>query len=130
MKTHSLLSVSGTLSALFFSIHIIQDVRLRIDPIGPQSIGGVAILLLWLVGTLVVPHRRAGQVIALLAGLFAVAMYALHLQSPRITERALADGGFEFIWVMLAMAVTGALSAVLAAYALWAGRRPSAAGVA
>jgi hypothetical protein len=48
----------------------------------------------------------------------------LHMNSPRIGERAAASGGYFFIWTLLAMAVTSLFSFILSIRGLIKLRRP------
>jgi len=60
-------------------------------------------------------ERRSGHVIMLLGSLVALAMPVMHLRRARGVADALArpDASF-FVWILLALAVTGLFSAVLA----------------
>ena len=113
-----LLKVTSVLTAFLFSIHVVQDYIRGLDKLGPQSVGGVAILLVWLLAALVWPERRAGQVIMALVGFLSNGITVLHLNGSRIGEVWKSDGAFWFIWVLLAFGVTGALSFILAMRAL------------
>ena len=113
-----LLKATSALTAFLFSIHWIQDVVLGIDKVGIQSIGGVGILFVWMALVLLLAEHRVGQVLLLVLGALATGITALHLNSPRIQERAFAPGGFAFLWVMGLMGTTGALSFLFAILAL------------
>ena len=123
MTNNRLLQVTSLVCALLFSIHWIQDVVLGIDRIGPQSIGGVAILLVWSCAALLGSDRRWGQVLMLLAGFFSVGITVLHLNGRRIAEIAAGDGGFAFLWVLVTGGWTGSLAFVLGILALWRQRK-------
>ena len=60
-------------------------------------------------------ERRSGHVIMLLGSLVALLMPVLHLMRARGVADALArpDASF-FVWILLALGVTGLFSAVLA----------------
>lgn len=122
-KHHVTLLVTSALTAVLFLIHVVQDYVRGVDKLGPQSVGGIAILLVWLLGALVLGERRAGQVIMLLAGFFATGIAVLHLNGSRIGEVWKSNGAFAFILVLLALGVTGALSFILAIVALRRGAR-------
>ena len=84
--------------------------------------GGVVIFVVWLVGTLLLAERRSGYFIMLLGGVFAAAMPVLHMTGARYPAIAKSSGGFFFVWTLLVVGSTGALSVILAARALWLAR--------
>ena len=125
-KDLGLLKTTSVLTAFLFSIHVVQDYIRGVDKLGPQSVGGVAILLVWLLAALAWPERRAGQVIMALVGFLSTGITVLHLNGSRIGEVWQSEGAFWFIWVLLAFGVTGALSFVLAIRALMTRQSSSA----
>lgn len=116
MKQSTLLTVTSLLSLLFLTIHLTSD--FVHDPV-EFSLQGVLILALiltvWLWGTLLLAERRSGHVIMLLGSLLALLMPVLHLKRAAGVADALArpDAPF-FVWILLALGVTGLFSAVLA----------------
>src|SRR5687767_11791614 len=105
MKQTTMLMLASALGALLFSIHWMQDVVLGIDSVGPQSVVGVAILLVWLYAALLGSERRWGQVIMLLFGFLSTGVMVLHFNGARISEIARGPGGFAFLWVNAVMGV-------------------------
>jgi hypothetical protein len=110
-----LLTVTSLLSILFLTFHLTSDF---VHNAGELSLRGVFIsalilvLLLW--GTLVLAERRSGHLIMLLGSLFALGMPVLHLMRARGVAGALArPDAFFFVWILLALAVTGLFSAIL-----------------
>jgi hypothetical protein len=62
----------------------------------------------------VLAERRSGHVIMLLGALFALGMPVIHLMGARGAASALArPDAFFFVWILLALGVTGLLSAFL-----------------
>ena len=115
MKQSTLLTVTSRLSILFLTIHLTSDF---LHDAGELSLQGVLIsaliltVLLW--GTLVLPERRTGHVIMLLGSLFALGMPVIHLMRARGVASTLArPDAFSFVWILLALGVTGLFSAVL-----------------
>lgn len=115
MRQSTLLTVTSLLSILFLSLHLTSDF---LHDAGELSLPGVFIsalmlvLLLW--GTLVLAERRSGHLIMLLGSLFALAMPVLHLMRAKGVAGALArPDAFSFVWILLAISVTGLLSAIL-----------------
>jgi hypothetical protein len=119
MKPNQLLTVTSLLSILFMSLHITDDIVRGISPAAPDNVGAVVIFVVWLFGTLALRERRAGYVIMLLGGIFSAAMPVLHMKGARYPSIATSDGGFFFIWTLIAAGVTGTLAALLAVRALW-----------
>ena len=122
MKPNALLTTTSLLSLVLMTLHITDDIVRGISPPGADNIGGVAIFLVWLIGTLALPERRAGQIIMLLAGLFAAAMPVLHMTGGGYVAIAKSSGGFFFLWTLFAVGSLGAFSMILAARALWLSR--------
>jgi hypothetical protein len=108
------------------SLHVTDDIVRGISPAGADNIGGVAILVAWAVGTLMLSERRSGHVIMLLGGLFAAAMPVLHMRGARYPAIAVSDGGFFFVWTLFVVGTTGVLSMILAVRALLLSRASSA----
>ena len=115
MKQSTLLTVTSLLSILFLTFHLTSDF---LHNAGELSLQGVLIsaltlvVLLW--GTLVLAERRSGHVIMLLGSLFALAMPVMHLMRASGVAGALArPDAFFFVWILLALGVTGLFAAVL-----------------
>jgi hypothetical protein len=103
-----------------FILHISDDVVRGIDRIGPATLIGVGIFVLWLYGTLTLGDRRSGYVIMLLGSLFGAVPALAHMITG--VSRTLArspDGALVFIFTLWALAVTATFSVVLSARGLW-----------
>jgi hypothetical protein len=116
VKQNTMLTVTSLLSILLLTIHLTSDFLHDAGELSLQGILASALVLtvlLW--GTLVVAERRSGHVIMLLGSLLALAMPGLHLRRATGVADALArpDAPF-FVWILLALGVTGLFSAVLA----------------
>jgi biotin transporter BioY len=122
MKPTALLTTTSLLSLLLMTLHITDDIVRGISPPGADNIGGVGIFLVWLIGALSLRERRAGQIIMLLAGLFAAAMPVLHMTGGGYVAIAKSSGGFFFLWTLFAVGSLGSFSMILAARALWLSR--------
>lgn len=118
MKHNVTLTVTSLLSILLLSIHVTQDIVRGIDPWGRQSLIGVLILVVLLVGTLVLAERRSGLIIMLLGGLMAAAMPVIHSK-----VNMAKSGTFLFIWTLFALGAIGTLTVILAAHGLRSQRR-------
>ena len=119
MKQNLTLTIVSLLTLVLFSLHLTQDVlhdKAGLDLTG--TIICLAIMIVFLYGTVELAGRRGGYVIMILAGLASAYMPFLHTMGPRATR-----WGFLFIWTMLAMGVTGIFMAILSARALWRSTR-------
>jgi len=114
-----LLTITSLLSILLMSLHITDDIVRGLSPARPDNVGAVVIFVVWLLGTLPLAERVPGYIIMLLGGLFAAAMPVLHMRGARYPAIATSDGGFFFVWTLIAVGVTGTFAVILAARALW-----------
>jgi TRAP-type C4-dicarboxylate transport system permease small subunit len=115
MKHNVALTISSLLMLLLFLFHLTDDTlhaKAGMDARG--TVICLLIMLTLLYGTVELAGRRVGYVITLLGGLAALYMPFLHGLGPGSTK-----WGFFFVWTMLALAVTGAFSAILSAQALF-----------
>jgi hypothetical protein len=119
MKPNALLTTTSLLSIALMTLHITDDIVRGISPAAAHNVGGVAIFVVWLLGTLVLAERRSGYVIMLLGGLFAAAMPVLHMTGTGYPAIAKSSGGFFFVWTLFAVGSTGTLSMILSARELW-----------
>jgi hypothetical protein len=122
MKLTTRLVILSLLSIVLMSLHITDDIQRGISPPGADNVGAVVIFVVWLIGTLLLAARRSGMVIMLLGGLFAAAMPILHMRGSRYPTIAAGDGGFFFVWSLIAVGTTGTLSVILALRELWTSR--------
>jgi hypothetical protein len=115
VKQSTLLTVTSLLSILFLTIHLTSDFLYDEGELSLQLVLIAALILtvlLW--GTLVLAERRTGHVIMLLGSLLALAMPVMHLMRARGVASTLArPDAFFFIWVLLALGVTGLFCALL-----------------
>ena len=116
MNRHRSLTVASLLSAALFPAHLAHDIIYGLDSMTRwQTLTYLGIMLVLLYGTLELAGRRAGYVIMMLGGIFAMAMPVLHtVGGPKA-----ASHGFWFVWTLLALGATGVLSFVLAAKEMW-----------
>ncbi len=122
MKHNVMLTIASLLSILFFSFHHADDVLRGMAPGGLSNLVAVAILVVWLYGTLVLAERRSGYVIILLGSLLSLAVPALHMKGKGVgvaSGIANSSGGFFFVWTLTALGVTGLFSFILSARGLW-----------
>ena len=115
MKQSTLLTVTSLLTILFLTIHLTSDFLHDAGELSLQLVLIAALILtvlLW--GTLVLAERRTGHVIMLLGSLFALGMPVIHLKRATGVADALARPDASlFVWILLALSVTGLFSALL-----------------
>ncbi len=114
----------SALAIIVTSLHITDDIARNISPPGADNIGAVVIFAVWLLG-LLAHERRIGQLILLLGAVFAAAMPLLHMRGARYPAIATGEGGFFFVWTLIACGTTGVIAALLALQALRAPSGPA-----
>lgn len=125
MKPSTQLTILSLLSIVLMSLHITDDIQRGISPPGADNVGAVVIFVVWLIGTLLLTGRVAGLVIMLLGGIFAAAMPMLHMRGASYPRIAAGEGGFFFVWSLIAVGTTGTYSVILALRELWVRRARS-----
>ena len=126
MKEERLLTIASLLSILLFSFHVADDIRRGFEPGTLTNLPAVPIFVFWLYGTLVLAERRSGYIITLLGGLFALVVPLAHMRGKGVgitSSLPKFSGHFFFVWVLLAIGVTGLFSVILSARRLWATRK-------
>ena len=125
MKDNVTLTVTSLLSILLFAMHWMDEVARGLETGGVSALGGIAILVVWLYGTLVLAGRRSGYIITLIGGIFGLGVLILHMQGAGIVGRRIANTSGVFFWVatLIGLGVTSTFSAILAARGLWSLQR-------
>lgn len=122
MKHSVILTITSLLSILFFTFHLADDIVRGFEPGKLTNLTAVPIFVLWLYGTLVLAERRSGYIITFLGGLFSLVVPLAHMRGRGVgitSSIAKTSGHFFFVWVLIAIGVTGLFSVILAARALW-----------
>jgi hypothetical protein len=117
MKRNGILVVTSLLSILLLTLHITDDIVRGISK-AESSNAALLVLVVLLYGTLVVPERRSGHVIMLIAGLLAAAMPVMHMRGAHYGEIAQSVGGFFFVWTLWALGGLGGVTVILSALGL------------
>lgn len=122
MKRNVVLLVTSLLSILLASFHLVDDIVYGSDKGAASNVIVVAVLAVWLYGTLMLPERRSGHIIILIGSLLGLVIFVTHLTGTGglagITIGKLS-GAFFFVWTLLALAVVSLLSFTVSAYDLW-----------
>jgi hypothetical protein len=122
VKRNLVLLVTSLLSILFASFHLVDDIVYGSEKGMASNVLMVAILAVWLYGTLVLPERRAGHIIMLLGSLLGLTIFLAHLTGTGGLEGikiGKLSGAFFFVWTLLALAVVSLLSLAVSAQGLW-----------
>ena len=125
MKHNLLLTITSLLSLLLFTFHMSEDVVRGMEPGGYKNLAGVAIMVVWLFGTLVLAGRRSGFIITLLGGLLGFLVLIAHVRGAGLVGGRIANssGKLFWVWTLLTLGVTALFSAILSIRALWSLRR-------
>ena len=129
MKRSIVLTTTSLLAIILLSLHLTDDIVYGTDASPVSSVIMIAILVIWLYGTLMLAERRSGYTIMLLGSIAGLVVFTVHVSRVGgLPAGALAQssGAFFFVWTLLALAVTSVFSAVLSAHGLWDLRRSKA----
>ena len=122
VKLSLVLPVTSLLSILLASFHLVDDIVYGSEKGVAVNLLIVAILAVWLYGTLMLPERLAGHIIMLLGSLLGLTVFFAHLTGAgglQGIEIGKMSGAFFFVWTLLALAVLSLLSLTLSAQGLW-----------
>jgi hypothetical protein len=126
MKQSVTLTIASLISVFLFTVHLADDIVRGMEPGTPTNLMAVPIFVLWLYGAVVLAERRSGYIIALLGGLFALVVPLAHMRGKGVgvaSRLAGSSGHFFFVWILIAIGVTGLFSVLLATRGLWSLRR-------
>jgi hypothetical protein len=122
------LTITSLLSILFFTLHLADDIVRGMEPGTLTSLSAIPTFVFWMYGTLVLAERRSGYIITLLGGLFSLLVPLAHMRGKGVgvTSRLANSGGhFFFVWILIAIGVTGLFSVILSVHELWRLKRVS-----
>ena len=119
MKRSVMLTIASLLSILLIMLHVTDDIVRGMDKAGPANFIAIAILVVWLYGTLVLTERRPGYIITLIGGIIATVVPVIHLRGTGIVNVVKSSGGFFFLWTLFALGVLGIFSIILSVRGLW-----------
>lgn len=125
---HNLLTITSLLSIILFTIHLSEDVVRGMEPGGFKILFAVAIVVVWLFGTLVLAGRRSGYVVTLLGSLVGFLVLLAHLRGAGLVGGRIANssGKLLWVWTLIALGSTAVFSVVLSVRGLWSLRRRKA----
>ncbi len=125
MKPTVTLTITSLLSIVLFTFHWVDEIARGLESGTLSSFGGVLILVVWLSGTLLLAERRSGYIIMLLGAILGVGVLILHMKGAGLVGGRIANtsGIFFWVWTLITLGVTSALSLILSVHALWSLRR-------
>ncbi|HEX3459108.1 MAG TPA: hypothetical protein VHR97_14245 [Candidatus Baltobacteraceae bacterium] len=129
MKRNNVLTIMSLLSIVLLSLHLTDDIVYGTDKSPVLNVVAIAVLVIWLYGTLVLAERRSGHLIMLLGSIAGMVIFTVHASRTGGLSAgtvAASSGAFFFVWTLLALAVTSVFSAILSAQGLWNLRRSKA----
>lgn len=122
MKRNLILTVTSLLSILLVSFHLVDDVVYGSEKGVASNVIMVAILAVWLYGTLMLPERRPGHVIMLIGSLLGLVIFVTHVTGTgglAGIQIGKLSGAFFFVWTLLVLAVVSLLSLTLSVHGLF-----------
>jgi len=122
MKHSVMLTIASLLSILFFTFHLADDITRGFEPGKLSNLTAIPIFVVWLYGALVLAERRSGYIIMFLGGLFSLVVPLAHMRGKGVglsSSLAHSSGQIFFVWVLIAIGVTGLFSAILSTRLLW-----------
>jgi hypothetical protein len=119
MDRKNLLTVTSLISILLLTFHFTDDNVLGLDTPGRSSLVGVAILVVFSIGPLLLRERLVGRILILLGAIGAAGMPILHMQGRSFPEIVRGNGGSFFFWTLLMLGVTGTLSLIMVLLEFW-----------
>ena len=125
MNNHLTLTVTSLMSILLFTFHMSDDIVRGFEPGGFKNASGILILATWLYGTLALGARRSGYVLMLLGALLGSVVPLAHMRGAGLVGGRIANtsGRHFWVWTLVALGMTAAVSVVLSARGLWSLRR-------
>ena len=125
-QRNNVLTAASLIAIVLLSLHFTDDIVYGTDRALTSNVVAIAILVVWLYGTLVLADRRSGYAIMLLGSIGGIVVFTVHgsraggLPAGTIAQ---SSGAFFFVWTLLALAATSVFSAILSAQGLWKMRR-------
>ena len=125
MQHRITLTVTSLLSILLFAFHWSYEIANGMERGDTSVLGGIVILVVWLCGPLLLGTRRSGYILMLVGGIFGLGVLILHMTGRGMVGGRIANTSGILFWVftLIVLGTTSALSAILAAHGLWSQRR-------
>ena len=121
MKRHHVtLLFTSVLSTVLFALHWVDEISRGFEPGTLAGAGGIAILIVWLCGPLVLSERRSGYIMMLVGGILGMAVVLLHMSGRGMVGGRIANTSGIYFWVftLIALSMTASMSVILATLGL------------
>jgi len=130
MKHDGVVTGTSLLAVLLVTLHLAGDIVRGIAPGNLATLVAlVLVVVVWLYGTLLLPGRRTGYAILILAALLGLVIPILHMKGAGLGGGGgQTNGQFFFVWILLALAASSAFLLLLAVRGLWRLRSTGHAG--
>jgi hypothetical protein len=121
MRDQVTLTITSVLSTLLFALHWVDEISRGLEGAKLANLPGVAILVVWLCGPLVLGNRRSGYIVMLVGAILGVGVLVLHMSGGGLLRGRIANTSGIYFWVLtlIALGTTSAISGILAARELW-----------
>ena len=121
MNHKIMLVTMSLLTILLSTFHITDDIVRGFETGGRSTFTFVLIATGLLIGTLMLTDRRAGYVIMLLGGIGGAGVAWIHMGGRGLVGGRIAGTSGMFFWVftLIALGITGAMTAIPSAQGLW-----------
>lgn len=125
MKQNDLLKIMSLLAIVLSTLHISDDIVRGFEPGGFKNASGIAIMVVWLYGTLVLADRLPGKIIILLGSVLGSGIPLVHMRGLGLVGGRIANsnGKLFFVWTLLMLGVVSVFCLILSVQALWSRRR-------
>ena len=123
MKHSIVLTIASLIAVVLMAVHMTDDVVRGMEPGTLFDLVIVPILAVWLYAALMLVERRSGLVIILIESVLALIIPIVHMKGAGVGAIAKSAGGFFFVGILFALAVTALFCAMVAARGLWELRR-------
>ena len=120
MRHDTALTVTSLLAVLLMALHLASDVVLGLDQFDRGMVIGILILAVPLWAAVALRGRRAGYIILLLFSVMATGIPVLHMPAAGLKPEFLVRPGvYLFVFTVLALGATAAVSFALCVQGLW-----------
>ena len=114
-----MLTITSLISILLLTFHFTDDMVHGLDTPGPASLVGIAIVVVFSIGPLLLREHLIGRILIMLGAIGAVGMPVLHMQGKSFPDIVRGSGGFFFFWTLVMLGVLGSLSLILVLLEFW-----------
>ena len=102
------------------TLHLGGDMVYGYEPARVTGLVGVPIAGLWFYATLSLAGRRLGYVLLLIGSFLAAIVPVVHMSGRGVREEVVqSTGGFFFVWILIALAMSATVSLLLSIHGLW-----------